>query len=377
MKVFLEVNQLQSSQKTGISTYVDNLCRALLSAKSDVEWVLYGPEVEKAPYPELKKSKFLGHSAVLRDTQLILANQFNLGGVPKDIDICHLLAPDFALKRRNPKTKLISTIYDIAFAYYPETVKDDDTYRLLCRAIPAQAADSDQVITISESAKSDIVNILGVDPKKVHVIYPGIDLKRPRAADAHLLDTDPWKELQLPDNYLLCLGTWEPRKNLSVLFKAVALLKKRMVEQNMFLCMSGIKGWKYAEAEELISNLGIEDRIQTLGHVKRELLPQLYAHAKAFVYPSMYEGFGMPVSEALACGTPCITSNTSSLPEAGGDAALLVDTRTPEPLAEAIERVLDDEALRSDMIAKGFVHAAKFTWEDAASKHLEVYRGMV
>ena len=149
------------------------------------------------------------------------------------------------------------------------------------------------------------------------------------------------------------------------------------MKEQIYLCMSGIKGWKYAEAEELIANLGIEDRILTLGHVKRELLPQLYAHAKAFVYPSMYEGFGMPVSEALACGTPCITSNTSSLPEAGGDAALLVDTRTPEPLAEAIVRVLDDEPLRENMIAKGIAHASKFTWEEAASRHLEVYRGLM
>ncbi len=373
MKILFEIEPLENVRKTGIATYIDNLCRSLLLLPGEQKFVLWGPDIVKDPYPDIPKKEFIGNGTLTRATIEELWKYTPFAKLAEDIDVYHLTFPAFPAPRSNTKTRTVSTIYDLAFAYFPESITEAASFRYLSRTIPYQAENSDSVITISQSTKEDIVNILGIPAERVVVSYPGCDIKAPSDEELVQADHPALRGLNLPTRYLLCLGTWEPRKNLPTLFQAIKLLYKKLCDENIFLCMSGMKGWKYNDAESLIDSLGIGDRILPLGYVPRESLPFLYAKAEVFVYPSMYEGFGMPVVEAMACGTPVITTNVSSLPEAGGDAALLLDPKSAEAFAESIEKLLDDKELNGQMIARGFRHAAKFTWEQSALEHLEVY----
>ncbi len=373
MKILFEIEPLENTRKTGIATYIDNLCRALLEFQGEHSFTLWGPDITQDPFPDIHNKQFLGNGLLTRATLEELWKYTPFSKISNTYDCYHLPFPAFPAPCSSKKTCTVSTIYDLAFAYFPESITEAISYRYLSRTIPLQAEHSDAVITISQSAKEDIVNILGIPAERVVVSYPGCDITAPTDDELHRKDHPAVLELKLPDRYLLCLGTWEPRKNLPTLFRAIKLLHKRLVKENIFLCMSGMKGWKYNDAESLIEELGIGDRINVLGYVKREWLPLLYARAEIFVYPSMYEGFGMPVVEAMACGTPVITTNVSSLPEAGGDAALLVDPKSVDELASAINKLLDSQNLRDGMIHRGFQHSAKFSWEQSAREHMAIY----
>ena len=373
MKILIEINPLENPKRTGIATYIYNLCLGLLQQSGEQKYIFWGPDVNADPFSTFSNKEFLGDSKLSRLIYQELWKFTPFGKLAGDHDIYHLLFPAFPARQANKNVKIVSTIYDLAFAYYPESVSEPGFFQDLCRITPYQAENSDAVITISQSTKDDIVKILGIPADRVVVSYPGCDIIAPTAAELQRHDHPAIKELDLPNRYLLCLGTWEPRKNLPTLFRAIKLLYKKLVEEDIYLCLSGMKGWKYHEAESLIEELGIGGRIKVLGYVKREWLPFLYARAEIFVYPSMYEGFGMPVVEAMACGTPVITTNVSSLPEAAGDAALLVDPKSVEELAAAIEKLLDDKELCDAMIERGHLHAAQFSWEKSANEHIAAY----
>jgi glycosyltransferase involved in cell wall biosynthesis len=376
MNILLDVSPLENPKKTGIATYIDNLCRALLAEDTEDHFFLWGPDIRADPYPQFPRKTFQGNRLVSRSVQETVWRELGMGGVPASMDAYHLLFPAFPAPRKGRNTKFIATIYDLAFAYYPESITLAASFRYLAQCIPEQAEQADAITTISQSAKNDIRDILAVPEEKIAVIYPGVDLRRPTEEEMRQAEQLPeFAELNLPARYILCLGTWEPRKNLPTLFRALHRLRAKLIGADTYLCMSGIKGHQYAEAESLIRELGLEDRIVTLGYVPREWLPILYARARMFVYPSMYEGFGMPVVEAMVCGTPVVTSNVSSLPEAAGDAGLLVAPNSSEAFADAIERLLDDDALRQEMIRKGFEHARQFSWQNAARAHIALYTG--
>lgn len=375
MNILVEINPLEGKQKTGISTYIDFLCRALLEQRSpDERFTFYAPDILDDPFPEYPNKTFQGHRLLSRVTLETVWQHSAFRGIPADMDIYHLPFPSLPAPRKGRNTCFFATIYDMAFAYYPESVIENFYFRYLANAITTQAEQADVILVISESCKRDLHDILGTPNEKMHVIYPGIDLKRPTEADFARCESVEWQEMRVPPNYILCVGTWEPRKNLPNLFRALHKLRKLLIEKDVYLCMSGIKGWKYQDAERLISDLGLEERVRTLGHVRRDFLPLLYARARCFVYPSIYEGFGMPVTEAMACGAPVVTSNVSSMPEAAGDAALLVNPHDVDELAAAIERLLTDDTLRHTLIEKGYAHAAQFTWAQSARAHLALYR---
>jgi glycosyltransferase involved in cell wall biosynthesis len=372
MRVMLDVNPLERKKKTGIATYVDRLVRGLLTVKSDAQFTLWGADIFADPLPEFHNKQFIGRKLLSRDTLEALWREAGIGGIPRGMDVFHQLFASYP--PRNPHgAKQVATIYDLAFAYYPESITEPAAFQLLTTCIPEQTSVADRIITISQSCADDMVNILGTPPEKISVIYPGNELHAP-LPDAPL--PPELASAGLPEKYLLCVGTWEPRKNLPSLFRAMHTLRTLCAEEDIYLCMTGLKGWKYQEAEQLIARLDLADRIVALGHVPRPWLPFLYNRAMLFVYPSMYEGFGMPVVEAQACGAPVITSTYSSLPEAGGDAALLVDTLDPQALAAAIEQLIRYPAKRAEMSAQGLARAAGFTWENAAEQHLAVYHSL-
>ncbi|MCX6030229.1 MAG: glycosyltransferase family 1 protein [Chloroflexi bacterium] len=226
------------------------------------------------------------------------------------------------------------------------------------------------VIVISESTRRDALSRYPGDAGKFRVIYGGVSRQfcpaAPHAAAAVR------QRYGLPERFILAVGTIEPRKNYEALLAAYRALRDR--GQTVGLVIAGKKGWRSEAFFRQLHDLGLEDRVRLLGYVADADLPALYTAAEVFAFPSLYEGFGLPALEAMACGTPVVASNTSSLPEVVGDAGLLVSPRDVAGLTTAIEAALTDAALRADLCARGLTQAGRFTWEATARATLQVYQ---
>jgi glycosyltransferase involved in cell wall biosynthesis len=265
----------------------------------------------------------------------------------------------------------VVTVHDLAFVHYPEYFRPTRRYyqRLLTRRSARQAT---RIVAVSESTKRDLVAWAGVPAERIEVIYTALAPDFTPIRDPHALAAFRAKH-NLPERYLLYLGTIEPRKNLLTLLEAYAQLRSADPDAPP-LMLAGGKGWYYEPVLEKVRLLGLERAITFVGYVSREEQPLWYSGSAAFVYPSLYEGFGLPVLEALACGTPTVTTNVSSLPEAAGSVALTVSPRQSGELAAALRAVLDDGVLRERMAAEGPRWAAQFTPERMARGYAAAYQ---
>jgi glycosyltransferase involved in cell wall biosynthesis len=223
---------------------------------------------------------------------------------------------------------------------------------------------------VSETTRRDVVTRYGIPPERVRVVYHGVN---PRFKPVRLAASQQIKDkYQLPDQYILAVGTIEPRKNLVVLLEAYHVLRQH--NPDLQLVIAGKRGWHSEPFFERLQTLGLTDQVKLLGFVPDEDLPALYNFAEAFAFPSIYEGFGLPVLEAMACGTPVVCSNTSSLPEVAGEAALLLAPTDTRGWSTALQQVLDNPALRADLRQRGLRQAAQFTWAETAQQTLALYR---
>jgi len=282
------------------------------------------------------------------------------------IDLLHSLA--FVQPVILPCPSVV-TIYDLSFIHYPQRLQP--WRRLYLRwGTTFSARRASRVIAISASTKRDIVGLLGVAEDKVDVIPCGVD-EDFRAVDRQEQLEELRKKRRLPPRMLLFVGTIEPRKNLTTLLRSYALLRERI--QPPPLVIAGAKGWQHEEVFSLVQELGLPDELLFPGFIPRDELPLWYNAADLFVYPSLYEGLGLPPLEAMACGTPVVTSDTSSLPEVVGDSGLLVDPTDAEEIALAMERLLTDSTLRDELTSKGLKRARAFTWHRTARETVEVY----
>jgi len=234
---------------------------------------------------------------------------------------------------------------------------------------------ADMIITISESAKKDLINSLGLPEDKIKVIYCGIDEAYQPTQNLKSIEATR-KKFNLPEKFILNVSTLVPTKNLPTLFKAFALFKSSTSLSHRLVIVGG-KGWKYKEILKAVTQLGLEKDIIFTGYVPREDLINIYNAADLFVYPSFYEGFGLPPLEAMACGTPVIASNVSSIPEVVGEAGILLNPFDIAGIAEAIEKVIRDDDLRREMVEKGITQAQKFSWRQNASETKKIYERLV
>lgn len=225
------------------------------------------------------------------------------------------------------------------------------------------------VIADSEHTRQDVIRLLDVPPERVTTVPLGV-VEHFRPPTPAALEEFRARH-DLPQRYLLYLGTLEPRKNLVTLLRAYARLRRAGLEWPLVL--AGGKGWLYEDIFRAVDDLGLSGRVRFPGYVSYDEQPLWYGGATVFVYPSTYEGFGLPVLEAMACGAPVVTSTASSLPEAAGDAGVLVDCRDEAVLAAAIERVAGDAGLRADLQRRGVVRAAQFRWSRTAAETVRVY----
>ncbi len=271
---------------------------------------------------------------------------------------------------------VVIAIMDLSYFHFPEMFKKSDLYQLK-HWTTYSIKKATRVLAISQATKNDIIKHYHLNPGKIVVTYPG--LKAPGKGDSNS-DSDmetTRKKYGISNEYLLFVGTIQPRKNIARLIQAFSMLQSK----NIDLVLVGKKGWLYEEILEAPKKFEVEDRVKFLDFVPDADLPILYRGALCFILPSLYEGFGLPVLEAMANDCPVITSNVSSLPEVAGDAAILVDPESIESIKEGIERLLNDKKLREELIEKGRQQVKKFSWEKCARETLavleEVGRGHV
>jgi glycosyltransferase involved in cell wall biosynthesis len=262
-------------------------------------------------------------------------------------------------------------VMDLAFLRFPHVLTDESRryYGQIRRAVTR----ADAILAISQSTKNDLVDLLNVPSSKITVTHLAADPACRPVTEAARLEAVR-HNYGLPDGYLLFVGTLEPRKDLPTLLRAFASLGP--AAKDICLVLAGRPGWLYEQVYDLARTLKLGDRVRFLGAVPADDLPTLYSGARLFVLPSLYEGFGMPVLEAMACGAPVVCANTSSLPEIAGDAALLVPPGDEAALAQAMATILSDGDLRRQLTQRGFARAARFSWEATARQTLAVYAGL-
>jgi len=285
----------------------------------------------------------------------------------KGIDIFHFLSnsPSYTSPGR-----LIYTIHDLSFLLYPGNLPRSH-YLSLRLQMPLGARRAEKIITESQCAKKDICRFFQVDPKKVQVIYGGVDESYITVEDKNQL-TEVQHNYNLPNHFILYLGSFLPHKNLFTLLRAYARLPLFLRNQYS-LVLGGNPGKHLNGIMKLMLELDIQERVILPGYVSSDDIAPLYSLADIFVYPSLYEGFGLPPLEAMACGTPVVVSNSSSIPEVVGDAGLLVDPQDIAGWSAAIEQVLSEPDLRAQMRCAGLIQADKFKWAESAKQTLAVY----
>lgn len=260
----------------------------------------------------------------------------------------------------------VVTIYDLSFLHFPHAFKTANRIYLTA-STRATVRRARRVLTISEHARRDIVRLLSVPEERVDVTYPAAEARYRLVAAA---DVNAFRLARgLPEAFVFAVGTLEPRKNLVGLLRAYARLKTPRPP----LYVAGGTGWRFSPIFDTVQQLALQDDVHFLGFVPEDELPLWYNAARLFAFPSLYEGFGLPVLEAMACGTPVITSTAASLPEVAGKAALLVPPEDTDLLAREMERVLDDPQLRTEMRAAGRIQASRFSWRAMTDQTVASY----
>ncbi|MEO7913071.1 MAG: glycosyltransferase family 1 protein [Roseiflexaceae bacterium] len=292
------------------------------------------------------------------------------------LDLLH--APDFVLPPTRART--IVTIHDLSFLVHPECA-EPSMVRYLTDAVPRGLRRANVILADSQATRHDLARLLAIDPARVELVYPGVGPHfRPMVAEDTVQVRD---RLGLPARFVLFVSTLEPRKNLVRLLEAFAQVigaedvDRQSAVADLHLVIAGRRGWLYEDIFAAIDRLQLRERVQLLDYVHDNDLPALYNLAAAFAYPSIYEGFGIPPLEALACGTPTVIADNSSLPEVVADAAVLVSAEDVGSIASGIRLVVSDDGLRARLRVAGPAQARKFTWQQAAKRVLACYQRAV
>lgn len=350
MRIGIDV-QPTLGQKTGIGLYTVNLLRALRRI---------------APYHEYIELAW-GRSSELRTDQRLYWQQWALPRQAKKakVDVLHIPGFDAPFLKFCPT---VLTVHDLIGRILPHNLPPVSRF-YWGFWLPYSVRWADVVIADSKHTKEDLIRWTGIPPERIYVVYLGVDASFQPFQDDEALESVRAK-YRLPGKFILYVGTIEPRKGLDTLLVAYAMLANTIPQD---LVIAGKRGWYTASLFRLVEAYGLKQRVHFVGYVDDDDLPKLYNLATLFVYPSRYEGFGLPPLEAMACGVPVVCSNAASLPEVVGDAAWLVPPDAPEMLAAAIYQILENEQLQAVMRSKGMARAKIFTWEETARQVVKIY----
>ncbi len=374
MLIGVDASRVRATGRTGTETYSLHLIRALVAAAPGQRFRLYTPAgaaagalwagpapahvaVRVMPFPRLWTHIRLSAEMLVRPPAV-------------------LFVPAHVLPLIHPRRSVV-TVHDLGYLTHPEAHRPADR-RYLDWSTRWNATEAAAVLADSAATKADLVAAYGIPPGKIHVIHLGRDETLARVSDPALVAA-ACRKYGIADpaagaGYLLYVGTLQPRKNLARIIEAFGRVAGTAADAGHQLVLAGGKGWLFEgmRLPDLVERFGLAGRVLFPGYVADADLPALLSGARAFVFPSLHEGFGIPVLEAGACGVPVITSNTSSLPEVAGDAALLVDPHDVEAIADAVHRVLTDDPLRAELIRRGHENVKRFSWEKCARETLAV-----
>ncbi|MCX6030114.1 MAG: glycosyltransferase family 1 protein [Chloroflexi bacterium] len=394
MLIGIDASRAMTARRTGTETYSLNLIRALIGLGTEHRFRLYtngaahvpgisempGTSIRPIPFPRLWTHVRLSAEMMTR---------------PPDV----LFVPAHVLPLFHGRRSVV-TVHDLGYLSFPAAHRTTDRL-YLDWSTRWNAQQATAILADSAATKADLVRAYGADPAKVHVVYLGRDEALAPVADPVAL-AEVRERYGIAGRYLLYVGTLQPRKNLGRIIEAFARLigappapqhwgeslpqdwgsgglqdwgaggLQNWGAGGLQLVLAGKKGWLYDDLFVQVDRLGLAGRVLFPGYVADEHLPALLSGATAFVFPSLYEGFGIPVLEAGACGVPVITSNTSSLPEVAGDAALLVDPHDVDAIAAAMHRLVTDDALRAELARRGQENVKRFSWEKCARETLAV-----
>lgn len=367
MKIAIDASQIVFG--TGVSFYTSNLLKALSEINNRDEFIVFGSSLRAREKLENKikdlnlknnfKNRFFSLPPLFFEIFWNQIHLIKLENFVGKVDVFH--TSDWTQPPAK-KAKLVTTIHDLAVLKYPEYFSSRilKNQKLRLEWIKKEA---DAIIAVSQATKKDIVNLLKIDPQKIHVIYEAVPLEHKVKIDKE--DIEEVKRKYKLQNYILFVGTREPRKNLNRVIEAFKKIK------NLQLVIVGKKGWG-RDKEFSMTNFQFSN-IKFLDRVSNKELAILYAGAKCFVYPSFYEGFGLPVLEAMYYGCPVITSNVSSLPEIVGKAAILVNPHDAKDIAKAIETIFTNKSTFYRLRKEGLRQVKKFSWRECARKTIKLY----
>jgi glycosyltransferase involved in cell wall biosynthesis len=352
----------------GIGTYIRNVLRQLARLDNQTEFILLCRPEDAAALSALgdnfrTAAETAGNYSIAEQLKIPLALR------REGVTLFH--APHYVLPPLVPCRSVV-TIHDCIHLMFPQYLPNRFAFGYARASIALAARRATRVLTVSESSKRDILRFVDADPNKIDVIYNAYDERfavEPREEDVVRVR----ERFQLHDEFVLYAGNVKPHKNLERLIEAFSLVRKRGLD-HLKLVLIGDEISKYAALRRAVHRHQLHKYVRFLGYVPEETLAVMYRLAGVFVFPSLYEGFGLPPLEAMASGTPVVTSNVSSLPEVAGDAAVLVDPYDPSAIADGIYRVLTDEALRRSMRQKGIDRARQFSWEQSVRRVHDIYQ---
>ncbi len=361
-----------AQQSAGIGRYVRELVRALLELDRENEYRLFAACPRRVVAPAGRSARFV--RLPFDDRWLVRTWHRARLPLPVElftgrIDLFH--SPDFTLPPTLPGTRTVLTVHDLSFVRDPDSAHEQ-LRAYLNTVVPLSVKRAGHIVADSEATRRDLEDLWQTPPEKVTVVYCGVDARFQPVADSAALAAVRAQYHLGEGRYLLAVGTLHPRKNYDSLIRAFAPLASRHAD--LTLVIAGGHGWRHEETLALPAGLGMADRVRFPGFVRDQDLPALYSGASLLAFPSLYEGFGLPILEAMACGTPVVASDRSSMPEVTGDAGLQVDATDTEAWTAAMDRLLVDSPLAQKLASRGQARAARFTWQAAATLLLGVYR---
>ena len=376
MRIGLDVTSAVQ-QGGGIGRYTRELLRALARADPYSHYRLFFASQHRPHALPPLGPNF--HVTALPFNDIWLARLWHRARAPLSVewltgplDIFH--SPDFTLPPTRRGTRTLLTVHDLTFVRDPASAAPG-LLRYLTDVVPRSVARAQHVIAVSQATRTDLMELYNTPPEKISVIYEGV-------SDDFAPITDPAALAAVRAQYhlgdapfILAVGTLQPRKNYTRLIQAFSSLVIR--HPSVHLVIAGGPGWLSDSIFAEVERLRLPGRVLFPGFVTDADLPALYSAARALAYPSIYEGFGLPLLEAMACGTPVVTSTAACLPEIAGGAALLVSPTDVDALAHALDQLLSAETLRADLIAKGLARAREFTWAQAAKEVLGLYARVI
>jgi len=378
MRITIDIRLLARGGTTGIPGYTRDLIDALITDSADNHYTLYYTGLRREPLPEHWRNNPKVSIATETIPNRLLDLSFRLSDALKFAPAKPVGNPDLVFSPHfNLLPKLtvprVITFHDLSFLHYPQFFSGQQRLWHRLQNYHKQAKEAEHIIAVSEFTKADLINLLGIPSEKITVIYSGINpsFKKLAASDPQLTNYQLTNKLTNP--FFLYLGSIEPRKNLQLLVRAFSELKSDDKFKDYELVLAGKAGFQSGEIFKLIDDSSASSDIRVLGAVADSDRVYLYNLARAFVFPSWFEGFGFPPIEAQACGTPVIASGRTSLPEILADSALYIDPWNVSRLAEQMKTIENDESLRSRIISSGMANSERFNWQSTALQTLKVF----